>query len=141
MDGLSAGASGIAVVSIAIQLAESIKRLSDFVGSIQEAPKDIESILFELQMLSGTLDDIRLHSSVYNANSNTEFVLEKLERKITAFLNLANQYKPGLDSKSRRTRKWNALKIAFKSDKFKKIRESLNETKITLILARQNSQQ
>ena len=50
-------------------------------------------------------------------------------------MTLANKYKPGLDSKSRRIRKWNATKVAFKNKKFNKFRDSLNETKSTLILA------
>lgn len=58
MEGLSAGASGIAVVSIALQLADSIKRFSEFIGSIQEAPEEIESFLSDLQILSSVLDDI-----------------------------------------------------------------------------------
>lgn len=138
MDGLSAGASGFAVVSIAIQLAESIKTFSEFIGSIREAPADIESILSELQILSSTLNDIQPYRSQCNANSTLKDVLENLQRKISAFMTLVNQYKPGLDSTSRRIRKWNAVKIAFNSKKFKKLRESLNETKITLILARQD---
>lgn len=140
MDGLSAGASGIAVVSIAIQLAESIKTFSDFIGSIQEAPEDIQSILSELHDLSLTLNNIHLHHSMSNINSSAQTVLKNLQRKITAFMTLANKYKPGLDSKSRRRRKWNAIKVVFKHEKFKKLRESLNETKITLSLALLSSQ-
>jgi hypothetical protein len=36
MDGLSAAASGIAVVSLAIQLAESLKKLHEFFEAVHE---------------------------------------------------------------------------------------------------------
>lgn len=55
MEGLSAAASGIAVVSIAVQLANSIKSLCEFWGSVQDAPDDIRAIVKELGLLSAVL--------------------------------------------------------------------------------------
>lgn len=137
MDGLSAAASGIAVVSIAIQVSDSLQKVSDFIESIQEAPEDMESTSSELQILSSLLEDIRLHNPLLNTNSSAQAIFESLERKISSFMDLVNRYKLGLNSPSRRRRKWSALKIASKREKFKKLRESLNDTKSTLILALQ----
>lgn len=141
MEGLAAGASVIAVVSIALQLADSIKRFSEFIGSIQEAPEEIESFLSDLQILSSVLDDIQLHPSAYNVNPSTEAILKNLHRKISLSMTLANRYELGLGSGSRRIRKWNALKVALKSEKLNKLRDSLNDTKITLIIALQSLSQ
>ena len=58
MEGLSATASGLAVVSVAVQLAESFKKLSDFWKSIKEAPDDIREISVELEVLSSVLIQI-----------------------------------------------------------------------------------
>lgn len=137
MDGLSVAASGIAVVSIAIQVTDSIRKMSDFIESIEEAPEDIESTCSELQLLSSLLKDIRLRHPVLDTNSSVTKVLKSLERKITSFTALANRYKLSLNSQSRRTRTWSAIKVASKREKFKKYRESLNDTKSTLILALQ----
>lgn len=137
MDGLSAAASGIAVVSIAIQVSDSLQKVSDFIESIQEAPEDIESTSSELQILSSLLEDIRLHNPLLNTNASAQAILESLEKKISSFMDLVNRYKPGLDSQSRRRRTWNAFRVASQREKFKKLKESLNDTKTTLILALQ----
>lgn len=132
MDGLSAAASGIAVVSIAIQLGDSLQKASDFIESIQEAPEDIESTFSELQILSSLLQEIR---PLLGTNSSAKASLENLEGKISSFMDLVNRYKPGLCSRRRQTRKWSAVKVATKREQFKKLRESLNDTKSTLMLA------
>lgn len=138
MDGLSAAASGIAVVSIAIQVSDSIQKVSDFIESAQEAPEDIESTSSELQILFPLLKEIRLHNPLLNTNSSgAETILESLEKKISSCMDLLNRYKLGLNSRSRRMRKWSQIKVAAKREKFKKMKESLNDSKITLILALQ----
>ena len=58
MEGLSAAASGIAVVTVAVQLAESFKKLCDFCKSIKEAPEDIRAISVDLEILSNVLTQI-----------------------------------------------------------------------------------
>jgi hypothetical protein len=136
MEGLSVGASAIAVVSIAIQLSDSIKKFSDFIDSAKEAPENVESILSELRFLSSILEDIRLQqSSPLNTNTSAANRLTDLQQKITTFAALANRYRPSLNSKDRRIQKWTAMKVAFKSEKFKKFSDSLNQEKLNLILA------
>lgn len=137
MDGLSAAASGIAVVSIAIQVSDSLQKVSDFIESIQEAPEEMESTFSELQVLSSLLEDIRLHNPLLSTNSSAQAILGSLEKKISSFMDLVNRYKPGLQSPDRRRRTWSAFRVASKREKFKKLRDSLNDTKSTLILALQ----
>lgn len=138
MDGLSAGASGFAVVSIAIQLIDSLKKFAEFIDSIKEAPEDVESDLSELRMLSSMLQEIRLQqSSSSNANSTVETCLTTLQQNITSFAALANRYRPNLSSPNSRIQKWSAIKTAFKSEKFNKYRGSLNNGKHNLMLALQ----
>ena len=135
MEGLSVGASAIAVVSIAIQLTDSIKKFSDFIDSIKEAPEDVESVLSELRFLSSILEDTRLQqSSPLNTNTSAANRLTDLQQKITTFTALANRYQPSLNSNDRRIQKWTAMKVAFKNEKFKKFRDSLNQEKLNLIL-------
>ena len=122
MEGLSVGASAIAVVSIAIQLTDSIKKFSDFIDSIKEAPEDVESVLSELRFLSSILEDTRLQqSSPLNTNTSAANRLTDLQQKITTFT-------------ARRIQKLTAMKVAFKNEKFKKFRDSLNQEKLNLIL-------
>ena len=139
MDGLSGAASGIAVVSIAIQLADSIKKLYEFWTSVQDAPEDIRAIVKELRLLSAVLDGIKLNEQRYGPDPTTTIVLESCTDKVTALVGLVDDLEPGFASTSRRHRKWSAFKMTLRSEKIKKLRVSLEETKATLILAQQIS--
>lgn len=132
MDGLSVGASAIAVVSIAIQLTDSLKKFADFIDSIKEAPKDVESDLFGLRDLSSMLEEIQ--ASPLNTDLIATLRLTALQQQITSFAALANRYRPSLDSQDRQVQKWTAIKVAFKSEKFKKYRDDLNREKLNLML-------
>lgn len=132
MDGLSAGASAIAVVSIAIQLTDSIKKFADFIESIKEAPEDVESDFSDLRNVSSMLEEIQ--TSPLNTNASATIRLTTLQQQIASFTALANRYRPNLDSQDRRIQKLAAIKVAFKSEKFKKYRDSLHREKINLML-------
>lgn len=135
MEVISGAASVIGIVSLAIQLTDSVAKLSDFLASIQEAPDSIKVILRDLDLLSTILSDIQLHENKYAPNASVKNVLASLELKVATFMALIKRYEPDLKSSSRRIRKWTSVKAAFKDKKFKGFQESLNETKITLILA------
>lgn len=76
MEAISAAASGIAVASIAIQLADSMKKLVDFWESVQDAPNNIRSVLDDLRLLSRVLKDIDRSQLQYGFDANTNELLE-----------------------------------------------------------------
>lgn len=139
MDGISGAASGIAVVSLAIQLADSIKKLCEFWDSVQDAPNDIRAIVKELRLFSAVLEGIQLNELRYGPDPITRSVLESCADKVSALVGLVDDLEPGFASMSIRVRKWSAFKATLRSEKIKKFRVSLDETKITLRLARQSS--
>ena len=55
MDGLSGAASLLSVVSLAIQLADGIKKLHEFCDSMQDAPEYVRSMVHEPKMLHGMM--------------------------------------------------------------------------------------
>ncbi len=55
---LSTVASGIAVVTVAVQLGENVEKLCDFWSSIKEAPEEIQAISLDLELLSSVLTQI-----------------------------------------------------------------------------------
>jgi len=59
MDDLSAATSGIAVVSIAIQLADSVTKLHYFWGSVKDAPDEAPVSRKDLELLSTILGKIK----------------------------------------------------------------------------------
>lgn len=49
---------GIAVVSLAIQLAGSFIKLYDFWGTVRDAPDEVREIVIDLKLLSRILDEL-----------------------------------------------------------------------------------
>jgi len=133
MDGLSNAASGIAVVSIAIQLADSVKKLYDFWSSVKDAPESIRAIAKELELLSGILD--KIEHGQHGTGSEISNVLESCREQVASLVTIVNSLVPGFEAESRRTRTWSSLKAVFKKDKVAEFRMCLAETKITLNLA------
>ncbi|PMD26282.1 hypothetical protein NA56DRAFT_341580 [Hyaloscypha hepaticicola] len=58
MDGLSAAASGIAVVSLAIQLVDSVREIRHFLRNVSEAPKELRRLIDLLEQLELILENI-----------------------------------------------------------------------------------
>jgi hypothetical protein len=75
MDVLSGASSVIAVVSLAIQLAESTKKLYDFWKLVDEAPDSIQRIVADLKLVSNVLAEIAQHEQRYGQDSSVVDVL------------------------------------------------------------------
>jgi hypothetical protein len=59
MDGLSGVASGMAVVSLSIQLVETVGKIRAFIRNVKDAPKEIERLVGLLEKLEMLLSDVR----------------------------------------------------------------------------------
>lgn len=58
MDGLSTAASGIAVVSLAIQLVDSVREIRRFIRSVSDAPKELSRLVDLLDQLEMIFEQI-----------------------------------------------------------------------------------
>jgi hypothetical protein len=58
MDGLSAAASGIAVVSLTVQLVDSVREIRRFLRDVSEAPKELRRLIDLLDQLELILENI-----------------------------------------------------------------------------------
>ncbi len=135
MEGLAAVASSFAVASIAIQLAENIKKLHSFWDLVQDAPQEVKSIVQDLRLLERILDKIRNHELAYGPDPELSETLNSCASKVNDLLVIVDQFQLGLSSTSRRNRKWSALRVGFRFDTINRFRKSLEEVKSTLILA------
>lgn len=135
MDVVSSAASVIAIASIAIQLIDGIAKLSDFVESIDDAPDNIKSIREDLHLLSCILIEVKANQNADSANPSILATLKHLEHKVQIFTTFLAKFEPELNSHNRIIRKWSAVKGAFKSKKFENLRQSLAQTKSTLLIA------
>ncbi|KAL9116372.1 MAG: hypothetical protein Q9187_007104 [Circinaria calcarea] len=139
MDGLSAAASTMATVSLALQLANSTKKLYEFWNSIKDAPEDIHGISTDLEFLSSILQQIGLEAQYQPPDPGTQAALRFCFEKINAIGSLITDIEPDFASMSLRKRKWSAIKAVFRAKNYQKCQESLDRMKVTLLLAQQNS--
>jgi DNA repair ATPase RecN len=90
MDGLSAASSGIAVVSLAIQLVDSVRDIRRFFRTLKDAPEELGRLLDLLEHMELMLETIRklvdpdsdISPSVLKAIQNCENALNKLDALI-----------------------------------------------------------
>ncbi|KAI9719084.1 MAG: hypothetical protein M1812_003714 [Candelaria pacifica] len=139
MDGVSSAASGIAVASLAIQLAENVKKLYEFWQSVKDAPDDVRTCVGDLRLLSAALDNVASRESIQGPNLIVTEILNNCVGKIKILSGIVESFEAGFASTKARVRKWSAFKAALKIEKIRKFRIALQEVKITLILARQYS--
>jgi hypothetical protein len=132
MDGLSGAASGVAVVSLTFQIVEGISKLRDFFDSMKKAPKFFAIIANDLAQLSSILDGINVDEQKYKD------VLTTCMDKIKDLNAITDELEPGFQSTSQRIRQWTVFRAVRKDAAIKRFRDTLEETKSTLILALQS---
>ena len=138
MDGLSGAASGMAVVSLALQLSDGIKQLYDFWGSVKDAPDEIRVITTDLGLLSSVLAEMASEEQHSGPDPTLKAALELCCDRVTKIANLTNEMEPGFASMNFRIRKWIAFKAVLKGEKIQKLQKVLEGLKSTLMLAQQN---
>ena len=135
MDGLSSGGGVIAVVSLAVQLADSVKKVYEFWSSVEGAPEEIHMIAVDLNLISRVLADIALEAQRSGPNHTLTGVLDGCGTAVKTLEILVSAIEPGFASTSRRVRKWTAFTAVLKTGKLKKFQDALQRLKTTLILA------
>ena len=136
MDGLSAAASGIAVVSLALQLVGSVREIHRFLHSRSDAPEELKRLLDLLEQLEFILEQVgklvqtqrgnrRLEESgvlksVIRAISTCESKLAMLEGVVEATKRVSAD-----SSRARRTLA--SIKLACKKNDIREMEQKLNE--------------
>ena len=131
-------ASTFAVVSLAVQLADSVKKLYDFWTSIREAPKDIQEMSADLRLVSNVLSQIAHETQHVERDPVLEDALVACSERVKSLSSLLNEIEPGFASKTSRIRKWTAFKAVLKHAQLMKFQEALEKLKSTLVLAQLN---
>lgn len=70
---------GIAVVSLALQLAGGFIKLYDFWGTVQDAPHEVQEVLIDLKLLSKILDVLVKRN---DSSPHVKDVLEHCDTKV-----------------------------------------------------------
>ena len=134
MDGAT---SVFAAVSLAIQLAENVKKLNDFWKSVQNAPKEVHDIIADLDLLSPILDEIGREAERDQSHSTLESALRGCVSASEELATILDSFQTGFASDKRARRKWTAIKCARKLDKLSRFQDRLERLKTNVMLALQ----
>lgn len=139
MDPMSCIASIAGISSLAIQLADTAKKLSEFCSSVQDAPEDIKAIVKDLQTFLNILHDIENEEHLYgsDANSNIHNATESCLHKANGLLDFLSSIWSQRVSSKRSKLHWSSIQVVFQGHKVEKLRLSISETKSSLGLALQ----
>lgn len=106
---------------------------------LKEAPKEIESILTSLSVVSSILDKIWRESPQEKQDAVLTAALLECGQHVGALNSIAEDLAPGFTAASPLVRTWTAVRAVKKGDTIKQFQERLEQAKITLIMARQES--
>jgi hypothetical protein len=123
MDGLSAGASIIAVVSLAIQLLDTVREVRGFLRNVSDAPKELARLIDLLEQLELIVENIKMlmeRQRQHNADvdegicASVHKALKTCETKVAILDELVKKAKTTSEGRNKVVRSWGSLKLANK---------------------------
>ncbi|TGO24656.1 hypothetical protein BPAE_0098g00220 [Botrytis paeoniae] len=139
MDGLSSASAVFAVVSIAVQLAETIHKLVDFWKAVEDAPDNIASIFRELELLSKILTQSHELAQLHSFSDIFDEALKDCCSKILKLHSKVEDTRRNLSSSKLRKRKWAAWKIVLQKSEIDSLQKSISEAKTNILHIQVNS--
>jgi hypothetical protein len=136
MDGLSAAASGIAVVSLALQLVGSVREIRHFLHSISEAPEELKRLIDLLEQLELILEQVGMLAQRQRGNVGLAdaglFVsvlraIKTCETKLAMLEDVVEATKEASASSNRVTKTLGSFKLASREKNIRGIEQQLNE--------------
>ena len=143
MDGLSAAASGLAVVSLAIQLVDSVRETRRFLRLVSEAPKELSRLLDLLEQLELILENIGMlmeKQQRYNGDLNSSVsasvhrALKTCESKIKMVEDVVDATKKASSSKNKAVRSFGSFRLACKKRDIEEVERQLQHAVTVLDL-------
>ncbi|KAK5718725.1 hypothetical protein LTR15_008459 [Elasticomyces elasticus] len=118
----------VGVAGLAIQLADSLKKLQAFATLVKEAPSELRELIEYIDTSRQWLDSISI-TPVAAMDSTSTLRCESLCRKAVERLAVAaSELEQGMQTKKRRT----ALKLAWTTDVMERLRRRLESSKVDL---------
>ncbi|KAM0157903.1 hypothetical protein ACHAQE_002158 [Botrytis cinerea] len=139
MDGLSSASAVFAVVSVAVQLAETIHKLVDFWKAVEDAPDHVASIFGELELLSKILTQSHELAQIHSFSDIFDEALRDCYSKILKLHSKVENTRKNLNSSKLRKRKWAAWKIVLQKSEIDSLQKSISEAKTNILHIQVNS--
>ena len=142
MDGLSGAASAIAIVSLAVQLVDTVQEIGKFLKNVQDAPKEVLRLLETLEQLQGTLDHVRQlidhQFLVLRLPGSPVFIVKAMvncEKQIKALETVVWKARRSLEHEHFLRRTWSSMKTVAKKQDIEDIQCRLRDAKMDLQFA------
>lgn len=142
MEGLPGAASAIAIVSLAVQLVDTVQEISKFMKNVQDAPTEVLGVLGTLEQLQSTLDNVRQlidhQFLVLRLSWSPVFItkaMENCEKQIKALDILVGKAKRSLGHRNMARRTWSSMKTVAKKQDIEDIQCRLRDAKMDLQFA------
>ena len=123
MESLAGAASAIAIVSLAVQLVETVQKISNFLHSVHDAPDEILSLAESLDQLRQHLDHAKLLVEQQSglpdhpgSISPLTSALASCKIKVERLATVVDKLKKSFASQSRLHRKWASLRVVCKKE-------------------------
>lgn len=137
---MEVAASGIAVVSLALQLIKSVDTIKTFIRDVKNAPSEITRLSETLESLSGLLNNVHHCAKLQDTHiplPSPEIyrVLQRFKDHLRPLKNVVKNYSAALQKDSPRRRLWENLKLGLKTKENDGFEERIERDKTALILA------
>jgi hypothetical protein len=129
--GVAAGAIG--VVSLSIQLAESLQKVKRFYGAVKNAPPQVEELVEEIEIMQDILSDLELgsQSAIMASSASMRRRMKVAQRATQSFVAFSEE----LQKRIKKSRFRGGVKFALSRDDIKQMLDQLERTKSSLNLA------
>jgi hypothetical protein len=129
--GIAAGAIG--VVSLSIQIAESLQKVKEFYAAVKNAPPQVEELIEEIEIMQDILSDLQLgsHSANVASSANMQRCLKVAQRATRNFAAFSSD----LQIRVKKCRFRGGVKFALSRDEIRQMIGQMERTKTSLSLA------
>lgn len=142
MEGLGAASSIIGIVSLALQLVQTVQDVNDFLKSLKEAPQEVSRLAENLDYLQEILQDVSniaemqsLQINIPVPSSTMNTALNRCKKEIGYLETVLSKAKVGYGSKQKLVRKWNSLKFVVKTKDVKEFEDRIRYSIQLLMLS------
>ena len=142
MDGLSNAASAVAIVSLALHLVDTVRKITRFLDNVQDAPKEVLGLIETLDQLQGTLNNVRQlidqQFLVLRLPGSPAFItkaMENCEKQIKALENFASAARRPFEQQQKLRRTWASIRFVATKQDIEEIQCRLRDAKLDLQFA------
>ena len=123
----------VGVVSLGVQLAESLQKVKRFYDTMRGAPERLADIIDEIGSLSDILTELEQHPT--SSGPNTGPTMQRCVAACRKAVDRFSTYANSLESRMERSKRLGSVKFAMKNESVESVIASLESSKSNLVLA------